>query len=253
MVLAFVSSLAAADVLDCKFDELYNAYQAPMYGCNVNNNFIGPNVTSVTGQHAAGKSNADVLALLMEYRNGKFFPRHAQLFFPNIESIEIVGSGIEVVSSVDLAFYPKLTHLFMNYNLISVLSPNTFAANPGLKQISFYDNPITSVAPGIFDNLGQLTLLDMFHLPCVNRTETTRSGVLSMIPTLEQMCPWTDLIEPCKQRVVTFEDKLPAIELSADSVVKLFDQNAAKSAEIATRMEQFITVLNLMVDKVNTL
>lgn len=150
-------------------------------------------VIEVVGEHMTSKSSAHVLQVSIREKKVKFIPQHLGAYFPNLESLDMMDSGVVVLSRADFMGLPNLKQLFMQGNEVRVLGNDLFVANPKLVDISFYGNPINHIGHGVFENLGELTNIRLHGNSnvCLNSYSENRASTLALITKIIINCPPT--------------------------------------------------------------
>lgn len=150
-------------------------------------------VIEVGGEHMTSKSNADVLQVSIREKKVKFVPQHLGAYFSNLESLDMLNSGVEDVSRADFMGLPNLKQLYLQGNEVKVLGNDLFAANPQLVFVSFHANPINHIGYGVFDNLTELTSIHLHGNgnTCLNSYSENRPTTLALITKIIINCPPT--------------------------------------------------------------
>lgn len=139
------------------------------------------------------KSNADVLQVSIREKKVKFIPQHLGAYFPSLESLDMLNSGVEGVSRADFMGLPKLKQLYLQGNEVKVLENDLFTANPMLVFISFYGNPVNHVGHGVFNHLKELTNIHLHGNAntCLGSYAENRPATLALITKIQINCPPT--------------------------------------------------------------
>lgn len=155
------------------------------------------NVTSITGTHEAGKTNADVYGIRMPNQTYlTFLPSKLETHFPNLKSIQISNTNLLSVTPAELQPFPQLI-FFKTYggNLTSV-DGHLFTHNPFLQYISMNENLIQHVGHDLVTHLANLTNLYFSANVCINQYAETRDGVMALNALLPVRCPPLQYDEP---------------------------------------------------------
>jgi len=89
------------------------------------------------------------------------FPSELSDFFPNLRFIELYDCGMKSVYAEDLKGFKELEKIKFDFNEISYLPSNLFKFTPKISQISFFRNKITKIGAEFFDNIPNLTKIDL--------------------------------------------------------------------------------------------
>lgn len=224
-----ILATSEALLLDCTYSVTTSWNVANVYSCTgrIITTGLPRTIVEVTRNHLTDKTNDDVLNVIIGDKTVKFIPRHLGAFFPNLESLNMLNSGVEEISRVDLAGMPKLKQLYMESNLITVLENDLFKRNPQLKWISFHDNPIAHVGLDTFKNLDKLVSINLNGNAnsCHNYySDNNRAATVALISKLAVYCPPTFdmMFEKIKRALLkeTSNGKSIQIEEKTDTVGK---------------------------------
>jgi len=166
-----------------------------IYTCNATLNRITkpPTVASVTTNHSNGQSNNDVEAFrILKQKSIEFIPRDIGKFFPNLLAFEIISSGLRFLCRNDLKGMDNLIALNLPYNRITFITYQAFDNNLKLRSISFYENPIIYIAPGVFEILPECVNIHFEYSKCMptdNVAERNQSSLKALIERIKKQCP----------------------------------------------------------------
>lgn len=183
---AYVESVA----VQCKFEEIKNLG----YRCDVKSIKITSKddriITEIIGDHLSGRSNSDLKFFDCQDHIIKFFPLELAAFFKNLEIIYIFNATLSELHSSDLQqFGGKLKNFDVNYNEIEDIEAGLFQYNENVEVIAFSDNKLKHIESGAFRGLNKLTDLYLNgRNPCIDRTASSRSEVIALIPEAESKC-----------------------------------------------------------------
>lgn len=206
-------------------------------------------VIEVGGEHMALKSNSDVLQVSIREKRVKFIPRHLGAYFPNLESLDMLNSGVEDVSRADLIGLPKLKQLYLQGNEVKVLENDLFAANPMLVFISFHGNPINHIGHGVFDNLTELTNIHLHGNGnvCLNSYAESRAATLALITKIVINCPPTleMTVEKLKETFLSLssENITQSLPRHIEAQVKNIEMDAFHMKQVMNQHENRIVKL----------
>lgn len=189
-----VSFLATSSslILDCMY-AVRNLWQVnSVYTCTANVISVGDarDVNAVSTNHLIGRSDSDVRGLLIENQLLRLVPANISSFFQNLEAISLNNCDLEEIKREDIRGFSKLRQLHLNPNRITEIGNNLFEGNPGMKFITFTNNPIKHVAYNLFDDLTELVTLDILHGTCVS-SNSNKNNILSFIFQISANCPPT--------------------------------------------------------------
>jgi hypothetical protein len=154
-------------------------------------------VTSVTGTHQAGKTNADVKAIYIRgHRTIAFFPRGLTNFFPNLAAIDFNQAAFDTLHGDELdEFGPRLLWLFMDSSNLTTISSRLFEATPNVVYVGFSFNlMLERVGRDLFTPLDvtQLEQVGFDMSGCMNRVATNQFEIIVIIDELKMRCPFDD-------------------------------------------------------------
>lgn len=185
--------LAASSLyLECSYVTRTVWTDSNAYTCNARVINVGDlrSVSDVSRNHLAGKNHYSVNGILFSNQGIRVLPTNIDVFFENIETIQVTIS-LEEISQDDLSKFPKLKELHLNSNKIQVIDSNLFAGNPLMTSISFISNPIRNVAPEVFDRLSNLINLRFDGVTCHSQAAFNRNDVSKLIAVIAVKCPAT--------------------------------------------------------------
>jgi hypothetical protein len=117
------------------------------------------NFTSITGTHAAGKTDADVARVINAYGNTLNIPEVICRQFPNLLELQFANSSITTLTADAFANCENLQQAIVIRNPINSIPVDTFNGAPNLEVIHLFENSIVDLPSGIFDNLNSLRSL----------------------------------------------------------------------------------------------
>lgn len=195
-----ISSLALAYNIECEYKTKTDWYAIDnVYFCNIATNLskcahvidVDTTVTSVSGTHLDGKTNADVVGFRADGKTVNYFPHGLEKFFTpdKIVFINIWSSGLKEIHGEDLAPYTNVKFISFSDNDLEVIEPDLFKYNPKLEIIGFPKNKIKKVDTTVFDQLNGLVSLYMNKNACISKEVTrNRKKVLQLINEMKKKC-----------------------------------------------------------------
>lgn len=163
-----------------------------VYTCEIENNRIASpteaNITSVSGTHKAGRSNAEVIAFYANSKDILYLPRNANLFFVNLKIISFHHCKIKEILQSDLKPFPRITQFILFDNQIKILEAGLFAFNPLLEIIDFKDNQIFQIDAAVFDHLDKLTHLELRNNKCIDSNSFDSTVTRRVIQETKSKC-----------------------------------------------------------------
>lgn len=177
--------------INCEFKYEEWVTLGSVYTCHVNNLKISTpneNVTSIIGTHIDGKTNSDVVKLNIEQQTCEFLPNDLEKFFPNLQGLRVVKSGLVELNQKDLSVFPKLRSCDMWNNFLINLDANLFVKSPEIEYLYFGDNRIMELGHNILKPLKKLSKAIFQGNRCVNKNAETKSDVAELQKTFNTNC-----------------------------------------------------------------
>lgn len=168
----------------------------------------------VTGAHKAGRNNDDVKWLWIDnYPHLEHIPRNIYQFFPNLQALLIVRTGIAKVSGEDFRGLSKLVQFEFNNAKITSVGNDWFKETPNLQFICIQGHPLRHIGSRVFDHLTSLNTLHVNLNTCIDVfVNHNRPAVLQLFSRFANECPPSaetasdDIFEGA-----IFEDKVDAL------------------------------------------
>jgi Leucine-rich repeat (LRR) protein len=102
--------------------------------------------------------------------------------------LEIENGSVSNLTGTELASYPHLKMLRLDFNQITRIPGNFFQFNPELISVSFKSNWIKSVGKQLLDRLRQIQLLNFNFNQCINTVTNKPNQVPSILRALRRDC-----------------------------------------------------------------
>lgn len=128
----------------------------------------GEVIETINGDHFSGMTNHDVKVLHIEDQLFNYFPLDIENFFPGLEGMKIVSSGLKSLSHDNLKWFPDLQFCDFTDNEIESLDADLFASNANLKFVTLDSNKINSVGKDIFEPLNEVETISIKSNQCVD-------------------------------------------------------------------------------------
>lgn len=188
-ILAF-SSVCSALVLDCKYS--MQTYQdGKLYSCVIESDYEGDSliVKDVSQDHHKAKTNHHVKCLSIDSKKWPSVPRNLKEFFPNLECLQMLNTGLEKITWEDFEGLPKMKYLFLRKNKLQSIDGNLFKHLPELKILNLSANPLRHIGRDTLLHLSHLAYLDLTGTTCINQKARNRSEVEELTYLLDIRCP----------------------------------------------------------------
>lgn len=241
--------ICGAFELKCNFyDEPVRWILYNVYTCNVTELSAGE-ISSVSGGHLNNRNNNDVKSLEIKRKDSKTMPRRIGEFFPNLEAILIIESGLEEISPEDLSNLPQLLQLDLISNRIREVDGHLFAGNPLISAFSVTKNPVRHVNPRVFEGTNNLTSLHFHETECIKSNDEhvtkDREKVVEYILEVTFRCPPSFSMI---QREIERQSKISIEPIMADLSKVMTDVNLLESTVDGNHKEVMKSTTNLKVD-----
>ena len=126
-----------------------------MYSCQIDE--LSANETSelktVTGEHKPGMSNENVTSLFINDAKLSRLPKKIDIFFPNLQSLDVIRSGLKKITRDDISVFKNLQRLSLNSNALTTLDSDVFESNLDLLVIDVSGNKDTKILKNVFKPL----------------------------------------------------------------------------------------------------
>lgn len=124
----------------------------------------------IEGDHLPGLTDNDVVFANAFYQNSRIIPSVICQQFPNLVSMVVSSSQIEVILTEAFSFCFNLEQLFINQNRIQTVWPFAFANSPRLRILDLANNEISFIHQSSFRNTSiELLELAFNHLTTYNQ------------------------------------------------------------------------------------
>lgn len=146
-------------------------------------------IEAVNGTHSEEKSNDDVNVFdIQASRKLRYMPKGIEMFFSNLEGIQITETSLTAITQKDLKPFPNLKALYLTYNQLTTLQSELFLFNSKLKAVYFYVNHLNYIAADIFDPVEDLEVADFGQNLCISKDGTTRDDVKDVKKEISEKC-----------------------------------------------------------------
>lgn len=211
--------LADGLTFHCQFAVDPWAILGDIYECNAIVQSTGNEMilNDVTGDHLRGKSNLDVVGLVVHDQNVTKIPGNITRtdLLPNIIAIIWRTSNLQTISAEDLEQFPNLKVLSIYQNQVTTLDGNLFTFTRSLKSIGFYKNNIRNVGEGLLNDLSNLEIVNFGANPCVNTQAATKQEISTLNLDLPRLCPMP--LNPTEPPVTTTTTELTSTTVTTES------------------------------------
>lgn len=230
--LILLTSKVSCINLQCTFDTTSWAF-ANGGRCVVQNLVINsPNqiVTSINSD-----TNFYDNSIKMIYIHGQtvhYIPKGLAKFFPDIQGIEIMNSGLKSIEKSDLQPFTNLQDLHLGSNLLETLDDDLFEFTPKVSCIILGDNKINSIGENLFDPL--IKAPSRFSIDgCLSsyNSATFKSDV-------KKLCPYTKKCEKCLKELANVKSNRDYFELQTNITSTKQIQCESKNSDLLMELDE---------------
>jgi hypothetical protein len=196
-ILAIVS-LTSGLTIDCRYYDRDWVVSGNLYTCagKVVATDVGRNVTGVSQNHLAGRSNANVGGIEIFYQPITAMPSNIARFFGNIRAIELKETKINRLTKEDLKPFPMLEVFACWFSRLETIDGDVFESNHKLQHLNLNENLLTNIGPNILTPLPLLHTVGFGKNLCTNEGSGTAAGIPLLASKLRFQCPPTpEMIE----------------------------------------------------------
>lgn len=118
----------------------------------------------------------------------EFLPSGIEKFFPNLEKIAIVETGLRAITSDDLKEFPKLKSLILRNNKLSEIDSNLFEFNQHVEHIDLSGNELKFIGTNVLKPLANLKKINISNNQCANETASDPSEIKKLKVRLNENC-----------------------------------------------------------------
>lgn len=178
-ILAFLVTISSGVQIQCEykiFHENLGKTSEKVYECQgtVTSTENPTIVTEISGNHLAGKSNADVKSFTVSFQESlNIIPKGVENFFANIEKFLWYGGSIATIESSTFKPFPNLSSIFLSGNKLVTLDGDLFRNTRKLREISFSSNKLEHVGHDLLTGLTDLIFANFESNPCINMYSKT--------------------------------------------------------------------------------
>lgn len=180
-------------IINCNFtigSAIYlsgNVYQCEITITNTQN---PTTIDEVFESHMDGKTRSDVEVFTVRNQPLSFFPNNLADVFPNLRSINFLGSNVSSISSNDLKPFPELLVFSVADNKITTIDGDLFIHNSKLKYINLTSNQIRHIGFNLLSYLKDLERVDFRMNPRIDEVAHNRSEIDNLNDQLPILCPF---------------------------------------------------------------
>lgn len=164
---------------------MHTSYWGTKYSCVVSDLSTSYNdrfVTTIHGQHLEGRTNEDVVKVLIEHQSCPYLPINLGEHFKNLDTLYVMKSKVMHLTNDDLTGLTKLKILDVSYNPIKRIHSDYFKGHGSIEIISFYDCDLNYIEVGALDPLVNLKEGHFQFNECID----FRGDDVELLPSLKQ-------------------------------------------------------------------
>ena len=133
----------------------------------------------------------EVKAIDVQDQRCRFMPAGMDLFFPEVEGLQVANSELVEVQSSDMQQFPHLKQLFMSENKLQSLENDVFENCPHLEYLNLGYNNIMHMGTDIFKPLNNLQYANMAGNGCIDTKMESSNGLQAFASAVSSSCPPT--------------------------------------------------------------
>lgn len=183
-------SKSSAMTLNCIFKD-HNSYWGTKYACvahNLTTSYENRTITAINGTHIEGKTNEDVLKVMIEHQNCHLLPINLGEHFKNLEILYAMKSHVSHLTKNDLDGLTKLKVFDVSYNPITTLLKDYFVGHETIEIVSFYSCSLVLIENGTLEALTNLKEGHFQYNKCVDFRGDNEMLLPTLIKKLEERC-----------------------------------------------------------------
>ncbi|KAG5667328.1 hypothetical protein PVAND_015312 [Polypedilum vanderplanki] len=145
-------------------------------------------IENLIGKHTQDKEAKDVTGIHIKDKILEYFPSRLDKLIPNLLGLSIQNSKLKEINQNDLKQFPKMQHLFIIQNQLTVLEKDLLKFNPDLTYINLKENMIKTIDSNIFDGLTKLYKIVLLKNECVDKEGAETEGIKEVIAAVKNKC-----------------------------------------------------------------
>src|SRR5690349_13316143 len=197
-ILSFVTFLTFANSISinctCGIGSYAEIVKDPTYSCSVidlKTSREDEVVSDVIRQHDTNKTNFDVKLFKIIDQCLAELPEKLDLFFPNIDGLEVINSGLKTIKKEKFSAYKSLKYLNLMKNKIEVLPDGVFNNSPTLQYILMNGNRLKVIGSAVFNPITHLKYVDFRRNTCLCKKAETKDDFAALKKIISKKCPPT--------------------------------------------------------------
>lgn len=268
-VLFLLVSPISSFEIECFFNTRYWTHANFIYTCEakITQNENLTTIDVISGNHAQGKTNADVVGIIFQNQSLTHFPQNLAMFFPELVGFISVSSSLTKIEAGDLEPFPELMFLRLWGNQIVTLDRDLFQFSPNLRFIDFKLNLLEHVGTDLLGNLPRLQEADFRLNPCVDVYVDYEADIRELNRLLPTKCPplneppTTTELPQCKLRC-SLEDEVDVLKYQLTNQIEVNERQseaisslenvAAELKSLSAKQEERIEDLERRIDEIIT-
>lgn len=144
-------------------------------------------VTSINEKDSEFYKGQEIEHLLIRDQTVNFMFVGIEIFFPNLNWLEVSRSNLKSIKQWDLKPFKKIQGLDLSGNLLQSLDGDVFEFNPELMIIDLSANELHYIGKNILVPLTQLEQVDFSNNDCIDRL-SFRDGIESLATEIANEC-----------------------------------------------------------------
>lgn len=212
-----VASTAHCMVFNCRYYDnnwylLGNAYTCTPTLSETN---YESTLTSVTGNHLSGRTNADLTGLNFWQIEINRLLKKIETFFPNIKRIHFQNSNMQSITADDLKPFPLLEYFYTSEKCkLFSIDGDLFKNNPKLQLVAFSHTFIEHFGFNLLTNLKELREAKFHKNLCADIVAKTPQAIQELSLHLSTNCPplKIECPETCVKRIESTDTEVATLK-----------------------------------------
>ena len=190
LLLIALISKSSAITLNCEFKD-HSSYWGTEYACVVHNlttTETNRTITVINGTHMEGKTNDDVIKVMIQHQECPLLPINLGEHFKNLKILYVMKSHVRELTNKDLDGLTKLKIFDVSYNPIRILTKDFFVGHETIEIVSFFSCSLVYIENGTLEVLTNLKEGHFQYNECVDFRGDDKMLLPMLIERLEEKC-----------------------------------------------------------------
>lgn len=227
--MVFTSSTQQNTVVkfNCEIKQSTFRYFHEVQTCQVKEYFY-IHQTNIELEHGSHQEYVKITAFSIVNKSIFYLPKRIEIFFPNLEFLEVIHSALKKITSENLKPFHKLKYLDLSCNNIQILESKLFQFNSKLEVLILNENEISTVDQSTFFSLFSLKFVGFLRNRCFSDMTKNCNEVQNIIESIKFSCSETNNRH----------------SMNIENVIKFVIRNSADIANLKTSQADLMDVHN---------